>query len=76
MVHGGESPTTVVDYTPHGCKHVQVTAGAHTAAHGLISEHSLETVGHLGTWLRDAEAVRLGVVRVRPAGKEGHRGHP
>ena len=45
-LHGGESPTTVVDYTPHGCRHVQVTAGAQMAAHGLISEQSLETFGH------------------------------
>ena len=26
MVYAGETPETVVNFTPHGCRHVQVTA--------------------------------------------------
>jgi hypothetical protein len=52
MVYGGESPSSVVEYTPHGCRHVQVTAGAQLAAQGIISEQSLES---LGQWERGSK---------------------
>ena len=28
MVHAGETPETVVEFTPHSCKNAQVTAGS------------------------------------------------
>ena len=46
MVYGGESPETVIEFTPHGCRHVQVTAGTQLASQGLITERSLESLGH------------------------------
>ena len=52
MIYGGESPSSVVEYTPHGCRHVQVTAGAQLAAQGIISEQSLES---LGQWERGSK---------------------
>ena len=52
MIYGGESPSSVVEYTPHGCRHVQVTAGAQLAAQGIISEQSLES---LSQWERGSK---------------------
>ena len=45
MVYAGETPETVVNFTPHGCRHVQVTAGAQLASQGLLTDRSLETLG-------------------------------
>ena len=46
MVYGGETPETVTTYTPHGCRHVQVTAGMQLAAQGLMTDSALERLGH------------------------------
>ena len=46
MVHGGESPESVVSFTPCGCRHVQVTAATQMASQGLLAESSLESLGH------------------------------
>ena len=46
MVYGGERPETVIEYTPHGCRHVQVTAGTQLASQGLLTDRSLESLGH------------------------------
>jgi hypothetical protein len=46
MIYCGESPNSVVDYTPHGCRHVMVTAGTQLVAQGLLKTSSLETLGH------------------------------
>ena len=46
MVYGGETPETVVDYTPHGCRQVHVTAATQLAAQGLVSDAALEMLGH------------------------------
>ena len=46
MVYGGESPETVVEYTPHGCRQVHVTAATQLAAQGLMSDAALEVLGH------------------------------
>ena len=35
MVYGGETPQNVVEFTPHSCRHVQVTAATQLAAQGL-----------------------------------------
>ena len=56
MVHGGESPRTVVEFTPHSCRHVQVTAATQLAAQGIISEAALETLGH---WEKGSKMTRL-----------------
>ena len=45
MIHGGETPESVIEFTPHGCRHVQVTAGAQLAAQGVITNKSLESLG-------------------------------
>ena len=45
MVHAGETPETVVEFTPHSCRHVQVTAGSQLAAQGLVTDKSMETLG-------------------------------
>ena len=58
MVHAGETPETVVDFTPHSCRHVQVTAGSQLAAQGLVTDKSMETLGSVGAGIQDAEAVR------------------
>ena len=52
MIHAGESPASVVEYTPHSCRHVQVTAGTQLAAHGFLSDQSMETLGHWETGSR------------------------
>jgi len=54
MVYGGETPETVVGYTPHGCRHVQVTAAAQLASQGIISEASMERLGHWANKFCDA----------------------
>ena len=46
MIHGGENPESVTDFTPHGCRHVLVTAGAQLVSQGLLETSSLETLGH------------------------------
>ena len=46
MVYGGESPSTVIDYTPHGCRHVQVTAAAQLVSQGLLTDAAVEVLGH------------------------------
>ena len=48
MVYGGETPSTVVDYTPHGCRHVQVTAAAQLVSQGLLTDAAVEVLGHWG----------------------------
>ena len=49
MVHGGETPDSAIEYTPHGCRHVQVTAGTQMASQGLLADASLECLGHWET---------------------------
>lgn len=56
MVYGGETPDTVVEYTPHGCRHVQVTAAAQLASQGLMSGASIEVLGH---WEKGSKMPRL-----------------
>jgi len=46
MLYAGETPATVVEYTPHSCRHVQVTAGTQLAAQGFLTEQSMATLGH------------------------------
>ena len=46
MLYGGEIRKSVVEYTPHGCRHVMVTAGAQLVAQGILKSSSLETLGH------------------------------
>ena len=46
MLHGGETPSSVVEFTPHGCRHVQVTPATQMASQGLLTESSLESLGH------------------------------
>ena len=46
MVYAGETPETVINFTPHGCRHVQVTAGSQLASQGLLTDRSLESLGH------------------------------
>ena len=46
MLYGGENPGSVIDYTPHGCRHVQVAVGTQLALQGIIGEASVETLGH------------------------------
>ena len=46
MLYGGESPKSVVEYTPHGCRRVMVTAGTQLVAQGIHKKSSLETLGH------------------------------
>ena len=46
MTYGGETPASVITYTPHGCRHVQVTAGTQLAAQGLMTDAALECIGH------------------------------
>ena len=42
MTYGGETPASVVAYTPHGCRHVQITAGTQLAAQGMMTDSALE----------------------------------
>jgi len=46
MIYCGESPKSVVEYTPHGCRHVMVTAGTQLVAQGILKHSSVETLGH------------------------------
>ena len=46
MLYGGESPRSVIEFTPHSCRHVQVTAGAQLASRGFLDKASLDTLGH------------------------------
>ena len=46
MIHGGKNPERVTEFTPHGCRHFQVTAGAQLASLGLLKKSALETLGH------------------------------
>ena len=43
-----KNPQSVIEYTPHGCRHVQVIAGTQLASQGLIGELALESLGHWG----------------------------
>ena len=56
MVHGAENPEKVVEYTPHSCRHVQVTAATQLAAQGIIGEAALEALGH---WEKGSKMTRL-----------------
>ena len=56
MVYGGEQPGSVVEYNPHGCSHVVVTVGAQLAAQGILSDASLECMGH---WEKGSKMPRL-----------------
>ena len=56
MIYGGESPNTVIDYTPHGCRHVQVTAATQLASQGLMSDAAIEVLGH---WEKGSKMPRL-----------------
>ena len=46
----------MVEFTPHSCRHVQVTAATQLAAQGIISESALETLGH---WEKGSKMTRL-----------------
>ena len=63
MVHGGETPDSVIEYSPHGCRHVQVMAGAQMASQGLLADASLECLGPWEKGVQDAWTVRLSNVR-------------
>ena len=56
MVYGGETPSTVVDYTPHGCRHVQVTAAAQLVSQGLLTDAAVEVLGH---WEKGSKMPRV-----------------
>ena len=45
MIHRGENPESVIEFTLHGCRHVQVTAGAQLASQGLSEKSSLDILG-------------------------------
>ena len=55
MTYGGETPASVVAYTPHGCRHVQITAGTQLAAQGLMTDSALEC---LGQWEKGSKMPR------------------
>ena len=46
MIYGRETPKSVVEFTPHGFRHVQATAGAPLAAQGVVKNEALEALGH------------------------------
>ena len=46
MAHCSESPDTVVEFTPHGCRHSQITAAQQLAQQGHLSVSCLESLGH------------------------------
>ena len=46
MLYGGETLESVIEYTPHGCRHVMVTAGTQLVSQGILKSSSLETLGH------------------------------
>ena len=46
MVYAQAVPETVVTYTPHGCRHVQVTAAQQLAQQKLMTENAVESLGH------------------------------
>ena len=56
MVHGGESPDSVIEYTPHECRHFQLSAGRQLAQQGVIGENALESLGH---WERGSKMPAL-----------------
>mgnify|MGYP003324326614 CR=1 FL=1 len=56
MLYCGETPESVVCYTPHGCRHVMVTAGTQLAAQGMLEESALETLGH---WEKGSKMPKL-----------------
>ena len=55
MTYGGETPASVITYTPHGCRHVQVTAGTQLAAQGLMTDAALECIGR---WAKGSKMPR------------------
>ena len=55
MVYAGETPQAVVNYTPHGCRHVSVTAATQLAFQGVISDSSIEYLGH---WKKGSKMTR------------------
>ena len=56
MVYAGESPASVVEFTPHGCRHVQVTAATQLASVGAMSDSSIEYIGH---WEKNSRMQRV-----------------
>ena len=56
MVYAGESPQSVVSYTPHGCRHVAVTAATQLVAQGILTDSSLEYLGH---WEKGSKMTRI-----------------
>jgi len=56
MVYAGETPQNVITYTPHGCRHVSVTAGTQLVAQGILSDASLEYLGH---WEKGSKMPRI-----------------
>ena len=46
MVYGGEIPETVIEYTPHGCRHVLLTSAQQLAQQGKLSVPCMESLGH------------------------------
>jgi hypothetical protein len=46
MIYGGESPESVIEFTPHGCRHVQLTAAQQLAQQGHLGVSCLESLGH------------------------------
>ena len=43
---GGESPQSVIEYTPHGCRHFSVTSATQLKAQGVLGSEALESLGH------------------------------
>ena len=69
MLYCGESPTSVVEYTPHGCRHVMVTAGTQLVAQGILNKIVAGNARALGERIQDARAVQLSLMRNRIADK-------
>jgi len=56
MLHAGESPESVIEYTPHGCRHVQVIVGTQLVLQGVLDESALDSLGH---WEKGSKMPRL-----------------
>ena len=55
MAYANELPEDVVAFTPHGCRHVQVTAAQQLAQQHLLTENAVESLGH---WERGSRMPR------------------
>ena len=57
MIYSREKPDTVVHFTPHGCRHVIVTAASQLAAEGILSDAAIECLGHWEKRFQDATSL-------------------